>query len=290
MKKLIVNADDFGFTSGVNRGIVRAFQNGIVTSCTIMASGDAFDHAVELARQEPRLPVGCHLTLVNARPVAPAGQIGSLLNGSSSLPGTLAEVLLRLVSGTAKQEHIEREFRAQIETVMSAGINPTHLDTHKHLHAHPRIFEALVTVAREFGISRVRNPFEQVRRNSPRGIRARQQGREFKKQQAAALAMRMVRRAFRGRLQAEELRAPDCCYGISLTGMLDSSAIQEVVRQLESGVTELICHPGLYDEHLERAVTRLKREREVEVEALTDPQVRTTINDNQVELISYRDI
>jgi len=290
LRKLIVNADDFGLTAGVNRGIVRAFQSGIVTSCTIIASGDAFGHAVDSARENPGLAVGCHLTLVGGRAVADTRHIGSLVDRSGSLPSTLQQVLLKLVSGNLGREQIEIEFRAQIQAIVEAGIKPTHLDTHKHLHAYPRVFEALTKVAHEFSIWRVRSPFEPPHLEAPRGAKARRRPVEFRRRQAGALAMRMMLPAFRRRIRAEELRAPDFCYGVSLTGMLDGSAVGAIIERLEPGVTELICHPGIYDEQLERTATRLKREREMELRALTDPGILRAIRDNQVELISYRDI
>src|SRR5215510_11634871 len=96
MKRLIVNADDFGFTNGVNKGIVQSYKQGIVTSTTIMANGQAFDEAVELARENPGLGVGCHLSIVGGRPVAPATQIRSLLESDGSLPPTLTRLALKL--------------------------------------------------------------------------------------------------------------------------------------------------------------------------------------------------
>ena len=163
MKKLILNADDFGMTRGVNEGIVRAHREGILTSTTLMANGDAFDDAVERARENPELGVGCHMVLVGGKCVAPRESVASLVDASGTLPDSLPLFVARISSGMIRGEEIERELRAQIAKIRAAGIEPTHLDTHKHTHAHPRVMEVLGKVAKECGIMRVRKPIEDLR-------------------------------------------------------------------------------------------------------------------------------
>jgi len=162
MKRLIVNADDFGFTRGVNIGIVRGFKAGIVTSATIMANGDAFEEAVELTRANPGLGIGCHLAIIGGSPIAPASEVPSLVDRAGALPSTLTKLVMKLARDSITSDQIAREFRAQVERVKRAGINITHFDTHKHSHTHPKVMEALAQVAGEFGITRVRNPFERL--------------------------------------------------------------------------------------------------------------------------------
>ncbi|HEV2690693.1 MAG TPA: ChbG/HpnK family deacetylase [Bryobacteraceae bacterium] len=139
MKFLITNADDFGFTRDVNEGIVHAHREGILTATTLMATGPAFDHAVELARQNPRLDVGAHLALV----------------GSPGLPPTVG-ALLRAVA--LRRIRIYEELSAQVRKILDAGIHPTHLDTHKHTHVLPPVLNAVARIAEEFRIPWVRRP------------------------------------------------------------------------------------------------------------------------------------
>ena len=160
MKELILNADDFGLTEGVNDGIIRAHREGVLTSTTLMANGLAFDHAVECARANPNLGVGCHLVLAGGVPVAPPEEIPSLVDGSGRMPRSLPAFVVRVSVGAVRAKDMEREFRAQIGKIRSAGIEPTHLDTHKHTHAHPRVMEVLAQVAQDLGITRVRKPAE----------------------------------------------------------------------------------------------------------------------------------
>ena len=138
MKYLIVNADDFGFTRDVNRGIVHGHRQGILTATTLMATGAAFDHAVELARENPELDVGVHLVLVDG----------------PGFPATLPRLLVSL-----SRIHIYDEFARQVGKILDAGLHPTHLDTHKHTHLLPPVLDAVAHIAEEFRIPWVRRRF-----------------------------------------------------------------------------------------------------------------------------------
>lgn len=231
---LIVNADDFGFTPGVNQGIVEAHLGGIVTAATLMADGSAFAQAVELARATPTLDVGAHLVLW------PDGD----------MPQRLPAFLRRAARLSAAE--IEAEFARQVEKILAAGLAPSHLDTHKHTHLLPHVMRAVVGVARRFGIPWVRRPLR------------------------AAAVLR------------HGLRAADHFLGIRLTGRMTRSSLARALRRLKPGLTELMCHPGRYDRELESAPTRLKRERQGELEALTDPEIRALLASEGIQLTSFR--
>ena len=284
MKKLIVNADDFGFTRGVNAGIVRAYNSGIVTSTTIMANGEAFQDAVELARANPGLGVGCHMTIVGGQPVAAISSIPSLVDNEGTLPATLTKLMIKLARGSVSTDEIANEFRAQLERVVSVGIQPTHLDTHKHSHTHAQVMEALTRVAAEFGIKCVRNPFE--------GLFARTRISSlskwsYLKQYALSTAIQPGAVQFNRLVRAHGLKTPDRFIGVGLTGMLDSAAIRSMMESLSEGTTELMCHPGVCDDDLDRAPTRLKREREHELESLCDPELKRFAAEKGIELINF---
>jgi hopanoid biosynthesis associated protein HpnK len=289
MRQLIVNADDFGFTRGVNAGILRAFSAGILTSTTIMATGPAFEDAVELALTNPSLPVGCHLALIGGRPSAPPQTVASLIDAAGNMPATLTQLVLRLVAGRVRVADIEHEFRSQIERVLVAGIKPSHLDTHKHTHVYPPVMRALARIAREFGIKCVRNPFEGIR-NARTGQLARGRRMVYLKQRVTSMAILPGIPQFRSIVDKHGLRTPDHFRGVSLTGILEGPAIQDVMRSLPEGTTELMCHPGFYDADLDRAHTRLKRERQRELDALTDPQIRNFSLSQGINLVSYAEL
>jgi len=148
LRRLVVNADDFGFTSDVNQGILEAHRNGILTSTTLMANGTAFDDAVRIALENPTLDVGCHLVLIGGR---------SLVAPGDPLPATVTELLGAIVS---RRLPIYDELTAQVRRIVDAGITPTHIDTHKHTHLAPPVLDAVARIAQTFGIAWVGRPFD----------------------------------------------------------------------------------------------------------------------------------
>ena len=289
MRRLIVNGDDFGYTRGVNAGILEAFRGGILTSTTLMAIGDAFEDAVRLARETPGLGVGCHLVLVGERAVAPAETIPTLAGPDGRLPGSLGELVGRLALGRVRQADIETELRAQIGRITKAGIRPTHVDTHKHTHLYPRVMAAVARVASEFGIGAVRKPYESLRtlfgggrgNGSDRG----EMGRSI-----TAAAAGAGRGRFRRLTRADGMRTPDHFCGIRWTGSLSAEDVLRLLERLPEGTTELMCHPGYRDAELDGKATRLKGERQRELEALTAPEVKTAVRECGIRLISYREL
>jgi hopanoid biosynthesis associated protein HpnK len=283
MKRLIVNADDFGYTRGVNAGIVRGFRDGIVTSTTIMANGDAFEDAVKCAQANPKLGVGCHLVLVGGKCIASAKHVSSLIDSEGRLPASLPALLSRLSTGSVRRQAIEAELRAQVERVIASGLRPTHFDSHKHTHAHPRVMEVVVRVAEEFKVTRIRKPFEDSRALLWPRFRG---GVSSWKQRATALIARIKASGFQKLASSHGIRTPDHFMGVAATGRLNRGAILAMIGAMHDGVTELMCHPGQYDEELEKSPTRLKRQREAELEGLTDPDVRWAIREHNVCLMN----
>jgi chitin disaccharide deacetylase len=198
--------------------------------------------------------------------------------------------MVMLARGQVRGADIEREFRAQVGRVVAAGITPTHLDSHKHSHTHPHVMRALARVAREFGIRSVRNPFESVFAAPRRGASARARPAAYLKQYALSAAISVRAASFRRLAREYGLGTPDYFFGVRLTGLLDTEAIESLIRSARDGTTELMCHPAFYDDELERARTRLKRERQQELEALTDPSLRRLIDERGIKLISYREL
>src|SRR6516164_1415614 len=160
MRSLIVNADDLGWTEGVNRGIADAHRNGIVTSASLLANGAAFDDAVKTAGQLPGLGVGVHLNLSDGRPAAPPREVTSLLNEVGEFSGGPQSLLLRLTAGRVDPGEVEKEWDAQIQKVRAAGIRPTHLDGHKHVQMLPGLFAVALRLAKKHGIPALRVSLE----------------------------------------------------------------------------------------------------------------------------------
>jgi hopanoid biosynthesis associated protein HpnK len=287
MKQLILNADDFGMTRGVNEGIIRAHREGVLTSTTLMASGAAFEDAVERAKANPALAVGCHIVLVGGYAIAPREEIPSLADEGGRLPETLPGFVARVTSGTVPVEEIEREMCAQIEKIRAAGIELTHLDTHKHTHAHPLVMEALGGAAQATGIKRVRKPIENIQDSwgTSRGT-----GPGLSKQLLAAAAVRAMAVRFAAVSRKYGLHSPDHFLGLATTGYLGPAILRRMIAKVTEGQTEIMLHPGICDMELRESGSRLQHQREVELEGLLDAGVRSAIEERGIRLISYREV
>lgn len=286
MKQLILNADDFGLTRGVNEGIVRAYRDGILTSATLMATGCEFDDAVSRAKAAPNLGVGCHLVLVGGTAVSPPDEIPSLVTKDGKLPLTLPQFVAKVSSGKIRSRDIERELGAQIEKIRNAGIEPTHVDTHKHTHAHPTVMKALGKVAREKGITRVRQPAEDL----VDSWETQTAGQRSLTTVAAAAAVRAVTPWFRSLARRYGLRTPDHFLGLAMTGRLSAAVLSRLIDALPDGTTEIMLHPGVCDRDLEKTGSRLQQQRQLEMEALLASETREAVKRSGARLITYREI
>lgn len=256
---LVVNADDFGFTRDVSEGIVEAHREGILTATTLMATGAAFERAVELAHENPTLDVGCHLVLTGA-PGFPA-----------SVPALLAALVRREIDPYSA-------LRSQIEKILATGLRPLHLDTHKHTHLWPPVLKAVARLSREFAIPWVRRPFDFPLTGEPLPLSRR----------ALAAAFGGLGPFFENSLHAQGCRTTDYFAGFTITGDYDAARLIRLIEKLPAGVTELMTHPGRLGEELRSAKTRLKESRERELRALVDPRVREALHRHGVRLQGYR--
>jgi hopanoid biosynthesis associated protein HpnK len=286
MKELILNADDFGLTRGVNEGIIRAHRDGILTSATLMASSRAFDDAVARAKAAPTLGVGCHLVLVGGTAVSRPQEIPSLVDSDGRLPRTLPQLVARLSSGSVRPREIETELRSQIEKIRRAGIEVTHVDTHKHTHVHPLVMSALGKVANELGITRVRKPAEDLAES----WKTQAGGERSWSRLASAATVRAVAPWFESLARKYGLRSPDHFLGLAMTGRLSASALCQLIDNLPEGCTEIMLHPGVCDADLASTSSRLQQQRQLELEALLAPEARRAVERNAVRLISYREL
>ena len=285
MRRLIVNADDFGLTSGVNRAIVEGNRSGIVTSATLMANARASDAAIDLAKMQPSLKIGCHVVLIDGVPLAE--NLPSLTNGSSRFRTSLKQFAIAAVRKQIAVEEIQREVEAQIRKIQSRGITLTHVDSHKHTHMFPHVLRPLLRAAKACGIRAVRNPFE-PRRSWPAGMVLGSPGLWLRS--AGVMAFQIFAAEFRRALSEEGMVSPDGTVGIAVTGMLDQQKLLRMLEALPEGTWELVCHPGYSDADLQAAGTRLTQSREIELSALSSADTRKSLVRHQIELISYADL
>lgn len=275
---LIVNADDLGMSEAVNHGILSAHRDGIVTASSLMAGGEAFAHALDLLAATPTLDVGVHLTLVDGRPVLAPGRVASLTGRDGRFHRDAASFVGRYVTGRIRLAEVRAELEAQLARVADAGLKPSHLDGHQHLHVLPGIWPIACDLARRFGIEAVRRP-----REGPQVLQfALGAG-------IGRLAQMLVLGSFCLRPVPRPLRAADRFAGFAFGGGLDRARLLALIELLpEHGSVELMCHPGL-DPPAARAGHHAYRPAD-ELAALTDPAVRDRIGARGIRLIGFRDL
>jgi hopanoid biosynthesis associated protein HpnK len=274
--RLILSADDFGLTSGVNRAVAELHRAGVLTSATLMARGAATEEAIAIARSMPTLGVGCHVVLVDGEPVLPAQELPMLVDQCTGLfQPTSGAFVQRLFTGRIRSAEIEAETAAQIALLQSRGVALTHIDTHKHVHIFPAVLRPVLRAARAAGIRFVRNPFEPVwsRRATPHAPWLRR---------AEVSLLRLLEPAFRRIVAEEGFTTTDGALGVLATGTLDAATLAALLSNLPVGTWELVTHPGYNDADLAQAHTRLLASRETERLALSAIDVN-----NEMELISF---
>jgi chitin disaccharide deacetylase len=298
VRKLIVNADDFGLTAGVNRAIVESHRGGVVSSATLMANGAAFADAVAAARPAPNLSVGCHVVLADGTPVSPPDAVDTLLAIRSAEPdkfySSLSAFAARAMLGGFDPDQLVAEITAQIRKIQSTGLQVTHLDTHKHAHIFPEILAAMLRAARICGVRAIRNPFVPLQAMPARLFKGKP---NLWKRYGQVRMLHTFSGPFQQRTKRAGLLTPDGVIGVIETGSADSpdgssgydSLLRQTLANLPEGTWELVCHPGYSDAELRRAGTRLLESREEERRLLTSPQLRRFLEEQKIQIVSYRE-
>jgi chitin disaccharide deacetylase len=288
--RLIINADDFGLTSGVNRGILEAHQRGVVTSATLMANGRAFSDASTLAKSASGLSVGCHVVLVDGCPLLPAPEVATLVttgDRNAHFRHGLAGFAAGVLAGKIDPDQIEAEAAAQIRKIQAAGVAVSHFDTHKHTHLFPAVLRPLLRAATKCGVRALRNPFP-PHSVVPLPLLFSIPG--LWKRYAQLKYLRRFAEQFRLAVQAAGQFTTEGTLGVAITGHLDTRLFQTIVERLPEGTWEFVCHPGYNDAELEATRTRLKASRERELEVLTSTEAKAALSRLGVEAISFRDL
>ena len=285
MKRLIVNADDFGLTGGVNRAIAEAHERGLVSSATLMANGPTFGEAVHLAHSMPNLAIGCHVDLIQLSPVSAPDKVKSLVEGDRFRPG-FTRFAANAMRGKMNAAEITAEATAQMRKLQNAGIQVSHFDTHKHTHVFPPVLKALLRAADECGVRAVRNPFEP---ESAVSLRRAAERWQVLSRWVAVQSLRALAADFRRQVEQVGLATTDGTVGIALTGHMDQRSLCELLKHVPQGTWELVTHPGYAGPEL-AALSKLTSSREEELRCLTSVEVRRVLEESGIEVISYADL
>ena len=281
MRKLIVNADDFGRHVLINDAVIQGHVEGCITSATLMPSAAAFDDAVSKAAAHPTLGVGVHLTLIGEKPLLPPEQIPSLVDENGHLAEKYPQFMARFFKGAIRLDEVRAELAAQMQKVIASGLRVTHIDSHQHLHVLPGVIDIALELAAAHNINAVRIPsvplsFTGGYSCTP-GQFVGRSGLIF----LAALARRKARQ--RG------FRTPDHFYGIVAGGGLREASLLEILQKLPAGSTEIMIHPGTDNQAL-AAACGWAHQFEEELQTALSSQAKALLKEQQITLASFRDI
>ncbi|GGH09726.1 ChbG/HpnK family deacetylase [Silvibacterium dinghuense] len=284
MPRLIINADDFGLTPGINQSVLELSAARALTSATLMATAPHFAPAA--AESSPQrghlLGVGCHVVLVDGESALPAGETPALAPNGQFRP-TLGAFLSQLLRGAISEAEIELEAVSQIRHLQAAGVPVTHVDTHKHTHMFIRVLRPLLRAARACGIRAIRNPFE-----PEWSIAATHDAPALRKLQVALLRTR--RRRFLQMVADAGLATTDGSLGVLATGTLNTATLESILHAMPEGTWELVTHPAYYDMALDTVATRLRASRPIEHAALLEAVPRITAGMPSLELLHFGQI
>ena len=279
MKKLIVNADDFGLHEEINKGIIKGYQEGFITSTSLMCSAPAFEHAVALAKENLGLGIGIHLTLVGSVPsVLPKEKISSLVDDKGLFPENYVAFAKMFYTGQVKMVQLELELRAQIEKALATSLNITHVDSHQHTHVLPGMTGLVVKLCNEYKIKNIRIP---------------QEGYFFSGGFAGGLGRKIGRAglsfcAFLAAMQVKSagLAYPENFFGMLAGGNLNETLVGNIITALPEGVSEIMTHPGLNKQELDKHFT-WDYHWEDELNAFLSAKNKTLLKQYDVALMNF---
>lgn len=287
MKYAIVNADDLGWSPAVNRGIIKAFDEGILTSASLLVNGPAYDDALELIRSRPALGVGIHLNLLRGRPILNPSRLKPIVDDRGLFVCSIPRLLYAARTSKSARSCMEAELSAQIKKALGDGIEVTHLDSERHTHFYPAINIIVVRLAARHGIMRLRH----IRKGgclSGSWRRALRYPGGFVKESLLTF-FSMINRQ---NIEAKKLQSPDYLLGVAETAHVTAGTLERWLASLPDGVSEIMCHPGYMDKEtagLEGLLgpASINAMREGELNALLHSRLKALVRNMGIRLINY---
>jgi chitin disaccharide deacetylase len=270
-RRLIVNADDFGLNAATNEAIIRGHREGILTSASLMMNEPGFEQALQMARENPRLGVGLHLTFLCGHSTLPREKIPGLVNDKQEFDCNPARLGFKYFFRRELKEQLRAEMLAQFERFRSTGLSLDHVDSHHHLHAHPVIFKLLIESAEDLGIKHLRLTSE------PFGIHARVALGYRLERLSHGLAYWLLAGPARRKLKEMDIKHTDAVFGLLQDARVDERYMERLLPRLPKGISEIYSHPS---------IDVFKHE----MEALISPKIKQLAESLDIKLIRYQDI
>ena len=278
MLKLIINADDFGYSEKVNEAIFKSFRYGILRSASLMANGKSFDHAVEMIRSNHELDIGIHLTLVKEKPVLNSEKLHSLVNDSGHFPKHAIDFAKKYFSDKISLVEVRKELTAQFEKLLDCGIKISHIDSHQHLHILPKILDIIIEMANHYNIKYIRLPKEVFN--------------FYTMLELKPSILRLIQMAtlnhFCSKAENKISFRAEFFTGFYFGGRLSKQNLITLINNLPlNGTCELMCHPGLeeFSDNFSSQYRKIE-----EAETLMDQEIERLIKFKNIEIASFRNL
>lgn len=269
MKRLIITADDFGYSRNVNRAIIKCFKNGSITSTSLLVNTKYFDESVRLLKSNENLDFGMHINLTEFKPLTNAKTLtdrgGYFFNKNKWIEGHHKK---------AKKKEIEKEIEAQIVKALSSKLKTTHINGHNHIHVFPKVIDAVVKLAKKYKIKYIRLPLES-------------NFRRVKQNNFTKLISQLSKTA-RNKINKNQLKATDDFYGILNMHDMDFDKLSNIVKSLKNGTSELMTHPAYIDRNGD--VFHQSRQRENEINLLTNKKIIRAIKKLKINLTNFSEL
>lgn len=270
-RRLIVNADDFGLSHSVNEAVIRAHREGVLTSASLMVSEAGFDEAVRLAKENPKLGVGLHLSLLQSHSALPPEKIPGLVNSHGEFSNSPVGVGMKYFFDDDLREQLRAEIHAQFEKFHSTGLSLDHVNGHLNLHLHPVIFKILMDDSEKLGIRHFRLTRDCLARSQ------KMSSGHFGYRISHAAIFKWLSNRARGPLRQKNIKHAQITFGLLQNGRVDEEYLSKLLPELPPGDSELYCHPSL---------DKFRHE----FDALISPRVREQIQKFNIKLIRYQDL
>jgi predicted glycoside hydrolase/deacetylase ChbG (UPF0249 family) len=279
IRKLIINADDFGLCSGVNKAVAEAHTTGVLTSATIMANMPASDEAIAIAKKTPTLGVGVHLNVTDGKPLSGDSVVELLLDDAGQFKYSAYKLAFKTLTSKKILKAVQVELAAQIASIIDRGIKPTHMDSHKHFHCFAPVYRIVCSLAADFRIPAIRWPWEPATvcgSDWPK-VGFKDKIRAFLVRQMALNCQKIDRRFIKN----------DIFFGLAHTGRIDDNFWSEIAGAQFAETAEVMTHPG-YAEGLGK--TRLVEQRLGELKCLCAPATKNLLAEAGIQLVHYGNI